>query len=80
MIGFQHLVTVTNTDTSVRRMLLSALPAQVASSNPSQPTQSAAADTAPFPSAADDEAAALGSPSGDSPAEFQSAMEVSTSS
>lgn len=78
MIGFQHLVTVTNTDTSVRRMLLSALPAQVASSSPLQSTQLAAADTAPYPSA-DDEAAALGSPSGDSPAELQSAMEVSVS-
>ncbi len=79
MIGFQHLVTVTNTDTAVRRMLLSALPAQVASSNPSQPTQSAAADTMPYHSAADDEAAALSALSGDSPAELQSAMEVGAS-
>ena len=76
-IGFQHLVTVTNTDSAVRRMLLSAMPETLLMSNLSQLSPSVVSDVTPEPCAADDEPAVL-RPNVDSPtSELQSAMEVS---
>jgi hypothetical protein len=77
MIGFQHLVTVTNTDSAVRRMLLSTLPSSVSASRPSQLAQPVAADAMPYPGSVDDETCAPRSPIDSSQAEMQGAMEVS---
>lgn len=77
MIGFQHLVTVTNTDSAVRRMLLSTLPSSLSASRPSQLAQPVAADAMPYPGSADDETCAPRSPIDSSQAEMQGAMEVS---
>ncbi len=76
-IGFQHLVTVTNTDSAVRRMLLSAMPETLLMSNLSQLSPSVVSDVTPEPGAADDKPPVL-RPNVDSPtSELQSAMEVS---
>jgi hypothetical protein len=75
-IGFQHLVTVTNTDSAVRRMLLSALPQSSISSNPSQLSSSVPCIVVPHPDAADDQMS-VDRPNVDSPqTEMLSLMEV----
>jgi hypothetical protein len=76
-IGFQHLVTVVNTDSTVRRMLLSALPKPSSSSDSSQLPSSTLA-VAPHLDAADEETLVADHPNVDSPqSEMHSAMEVS---
>lgn len=73
-IGFQHLVTVTNTDSAVRRMLLAALLSHTPSA-PSQLAQSLAVDA--YRGAADDETAPYASSTDSPQADLQAAMEVS---
>ncbi len=78
-IGFQHLVTVTNTDSTVRRMLLSSLPKSSSTSNQSQLSSLILSDVALHPDAAVDETP-VDRPKVDSPqSEMHSAMEVSDS-